>query len=325
MIVVGYQGIGKSTLSQKSFKYIDLESSALRKDDIRWHNWYEPYCMIAEWLSKQGDTVFVSSHKEVRDYLNKFCKEPFCAVVPSENLKDEWINKLRKRYKQFPTDKNYRAYMNAVDRFTENIREIKNDIKDTREIKSMTYELYTLIADIPQTNVPRCSVNGTPYDECGFCEYFNCDTCQCEADITKIERSYKKEDVVRVVENVKRGYGLTKSAEDIVAEMQIDCKTCKNGSLTWDSAACNSCGKLKQTDCGLKQWNMTKDYTSIKWTGDNYVDVCLFMGREILTSNDNYKNLIIYNSNNPYIVSVGDYIIKDKNSNYYIKKEKYNG
>ena len=43
-------------------------------------------------------------------------------------------------------------------------------------------------ADTPQTNVPRCSVNGTPYDECGFCEYFNCDTNRCEADTPQTER-----------------------------------------------------------------------------------------------------------------------------------------
>ena len=153
MIVIGYQGIGKSTLSQRNFKYIDLESSALRQGDVRWHNWYEPYCMIAEWLSKQGYTVFVSSHKEVRDYLNEFCEEPFCAVVPSEDIKDEWIERLRERHKRLPTDKNYRAYMNAVDRFTENVREIKKDVADVREITSMSYELDKLIekADAPQT------------------------------------------------------------------------------------------------------------------------------------------------------------------------------
>jgi len=153
MIVIGYQGIGKSTLARKSFRYIDLESSALRKGNMRWQNWYEPYCMIAEWLSRQGYTVFVSSHKEVRDYLNEFCEEPFCAVVPSEDIKDEWIERLRERHKRLPTDKNYRAYINAVDRFTENVRGIKKDVADVREITSMSYELDKLIekADTPQT------------------------------------------------------------------------------------------------------------------------------------------------------------------------------
>ena len=28
---------------------------------------------------------------------------------------------------------------------------------------------------------PRCVINGTPVDECGFCEHVNCDTCKCEA------------------------------------------------------------------------------------------------------------------------------------------------
>ena len=42
--------------------------------------------------------------------------------------------------------------MNAVDKFTENIREIKNDVADVREIKSMTYELDKLIADTTQTD-----------------------------------------------------------------------------------------------------------------------------------------------------------------------------
>lgn len=153
MIVIGYQGIGKSTLARKSFRYIDLESSAVRKGNMRWQNWYEPYCMIAEWLSRQGYTVFVSSHKEVRDYLNEFCKEPFCAVVPNENLKEKWIGKLKERHKQLPTDKNYRAYMNAAVRYSENIREIKRDVEDVREITSMSYELDKLIerADTPQT------------------------------------------------------------------------------------------------------------------------------------------------------------------------------
>ena len=46
----------------------------------------------------------------------------------------------------------------------------------------------TSVEDEPQTEMPRCSVNGTPYDECGFCEYFNCDTCKCEADVPRTER-----------------------------------------------------------------------------------------------------------------------------------------
>jgi len=26
----------------------------------------------------------------------------------------------------------------------------------------------------------KCWINGTPFDECGWCEHFNCETCKCE-------------------------------------------------------------------------------------------------------------------------------------------------
>ena len=42
--------------------------------------------------------------------------------------------------------------------------------------------------DEPQTKYPRCAVNGTPFDECGFCDCFNCDTCKCEANVLQTER-----------------------------------------------------------------------------------------------------------------------------------------
>ena len=50
------------------------------------------------------------------------------------------------------------------------------------------------VKDEPQqTDVPRCSINGTPFDECGFCEHFNCDTCQCEADTPQTEEPTAQE------------------------------------------------------------------------------------------------------------------------------------
>lgn len=60
------------------------------------------------------------------------------------------------------------------------------------ELKAYIREMGTYCtADTPQTDVPRCSINGTPFDECGFCEHFNCDTCQCTADTPQTERSEK--------------------------------------------------------------------------------------------------------------------------------------
>ena len=152
MIIIGYQGIGKSTLSKKDDIYIDLESSnfwydhgnnKLERDNL----WYLPYCNVAEDLSKQGYIVFVSSHKEVRDRL-KQSKEKVIAIVPSIKLKDEWIDKLNYRYVMSGLDKDYKALMNAKQRYINNINEIKEDIPFYIELTTMSYDLNKVIKNI---------------------------------------------------------------------------------------------------------------------------------------------------------------------------------
>lgn len=143
MIIVGYQCIGKSTLSNMCLKYIDLESGSFWHDGKRPDDWYIYYCQIAEHLSKQGYNVFVSSHEPVRKFL-KNSSERVIAIAPSVELKDQWIEKLKNRYETSKLDKDYRAYMNAVDRYTENIEEIAKDC-DTIFIRSMTYDIESLI------------------------------------------------------------------------------------------------------------------------------------------------------------------------------------
>lgn len=69
MIIIGYPGIGKSTLAGKDHKFIDLESSNFKIEDERSEDWYKVYCKVAEDLSRQGYIVFVSSHLAVREAL----------------------------------------------------------------------------------------------------------------------------------------------------------------------------------------------------------------------------------------------------------------
>lgn len=59
------------------------------------------------------------------------------------------------------------------------------------------------------------------------------------ANTSHTEKKYKEDDVIRVVDNVKHGYGLTKSAKDIVAEIQADCETCNHNG---EYAYCRLCG-----------------------------------------------------------------------------------
>ena len=151
MIIIGYQGIGKSTLSKHHLNYfIDLESSNFFFEKngmlIRDPDWYIPYCKIANHLSEQGFFVFVSSHKVVRDELKK-SKEKVVAICPALELKDQWINKLRNRYNWSGLEKDYKALANAENSYEENIKEIADDIENTIIINDINYDLEDIISD----------------------------------------------------------------------------------------------------------------------------------------------------------------------------------
>lgn len=127
MIIIGYQGIGKSTLAGKDNKFIDLESGNFWVNRERAENWYIPYCQIAEHLSKQGYIVFTSSHQSVRDWFKYNGTQITATCFPSLELKDKWIEKLEKRYNESHLEKDYKALMNAKDRYEQNILELMNE------------------------------------------------------------------------------------------------------------------------------------------------------------------------------------------------------
>ena len=145
MIIIGYQGIGKSSIAGKN-KCIDLESGNFWVDGKRDENWYIPYCNIATHLSQQGYTVCTSSHEVVRNQL-KNSNEKVIIIHPSISLKDEWIERLKVRYENTKSEKDYKAYMNAVDRYEENIKEIKDSGFDVVELNVLEYELDKVIEE----------------------------------------------------------------------------------------------------------------------------------------------------------------------------------
>ena len=148
MIICGYQGIGKSTASCGN-GFIDLESGNFFVDGERSPDQYIPYCNIALSLSEQGNVVFLSSHMVVRDYLASLprTEEPLI-ICPSLELEYQWVDRLKKRYEDSKLDKDYRAYMNAVDRYSENIQELMNQEGFTKLIiKTMDYDLIGMIKE----------------------------------------------------------------------------------------------------------------------------------------------------------------------------------
>lgn len=151
MIIIGYQGIGKSTYCKLNEKHdaIDLESSCFKyPDGTRPKDWAILYCKTAEDLSRQGFTVFTSSHAEVRAYF-KDTKEKVCAIVPSPSLRDAWIKRLQDRYDNDQSTKNFLALENAKDRLKDNVLEIANDVENTYFIDDIDeYNIFDMMAII---------------------------------------------------------------------------------------------------------------------------------------------------------------------------------
>ena len=146
MIIVGYQGIGKSSISNSDTRCIDLESSNFFVGDKRPDDWYKYYVNIAKHLSAQGYTVFVSSHKVVRDELKATNAEDVAVCFPDINIKEQWIERLRDRYKRTGLDKDWRALLNAEQNYMSSILELYDEATkngwETLIVGTTNYDLY---------------------------------------------------------------------------------------------------------------------------------------------------------------------------------------
>ena len=89
MIISGFPGTGKSTAVQHFTGVVDLESTPFKK------NW-EIYADVAQHMSKQGYTVLVSSHKEMREELLARGKD-FVVAIPNKEDKDIYIQRYKDR------------------------------------------------------------------------------------------------------------------------------------------------------------------------------------------------------------------------------------
>ena len=138
MIYVGYQGVGKSSIAGKN-NCIDLESGNFWVEGERPKDWYKFYCNIAQHLSNQGYNVFISSHKVVREELNRR-NAKFKVICPSLDLATKWVERLQKRYDETHLLKDYKALMNAKVDYYDNISDLLSE-KDVIIVNKLDYDL----------------------------------------------------------------------------------------------------------------------------------------------------------------------------------------
>ena len=134
LIIIGYQGVGKSSAAgADGIECVDLESGNFFVDGERDDNWYVVYCRIAMSLARQGYTVFVSSHDVVRDELAKYEDKRVrkCIFCPPLEFKDFWITRLKERYLRTGLEKDYKALVNAQEKYEESITSLINDERFT--------------------------------------------------------------------------------------------------------------------------------------------------------------------------------------------------
>ena len=160
MIIVGYPGIGKTSLTAKNLEVIDLESSHFHgafdpmRDQRRGDEWFRTYVKVALDLHLQGHIVCVSSHADVIHELSKLKEKDIVVCYPSLDLKTEWIEKLHKRYIDSFEDENskyFAAYIRARECYDGDIDRMKNCGLRRIEIQDMDYNLTDLVFEVENT------------------------------------------------------------------------------------------------------------------------------------------------------------------------------
>ena len=142
MIIIGYPGVGKTSLAGRYNQYIDLESSNFNDAfGEKPSGWFIPYCKVAEDLSKQGYRVFVSCHKEVQEYFSK-SDEYVMVLYPDIKLKEQWLDRVKERFENDTSKKNKKAMENVEKHWDTQINSLNNSpFEHKLVLKDMNYIL----------------------------------------------------------------------------------------------------------------------------------------------------------------------------------------
>lgn len=155
MIIIGYPGIGKSTVSKDDYRFIDLDStSKSTRGGVHIKRWEVMYAKFAEYLSEQGYFVFVSSHPEVQKALTG-STEIVYVCYPDKSLRDKWVKKLADRYGDTGTTKDHRAFQRASEHFYEDILTMADSDFGKIVLPSMSYNLKRMILEAYDVEVQK--------------------------------------------------------------------------------------------------------------------------------------------------------------------------
>lgn len=156
LIIIGYQGIGKTSVASARNRIIDLESSSFKRHGDRSPDWYVIYCRIAVSLAREGFVVLLSSHQKVvteLDFYNPKGDYTVVIITPNYILKDLWIDRLHHRFLNDSSEKNEIAWKDAESNYDTEIEWLASYPKFSHIfIDSMDYSLSGIISGLRMIN-----------------------------------------------------------------------------------------------------------------------------------------------------------------------------
>ena len=142
-IVVTYHGIGKTTCAKSHDNVVDLEYGCFNINDERSKDWHKVVAKLAVSLKRQNKIVLLPCHREIRNWLNENGTD-FMVVTPCLELKEQWLERLKKRYEEDPSEHNLSVYKVAEIQYDEDVRSLMGE-DNVKVVKDMDYELFDIL------------------------------------------------------------------------------------------------------------------------------------------------------------------------------------
>lgn len=148
-IILGYPGIGKSSIGGKD-GIIDLEVSNFRFFDggPKINGWEKAYINFAVDIAKQGYIVLMGTHESTVNHFSMSQNFPVGIICPSAKLRDQWVDRLRKRCVKTGLYKDERAFDKAIESFDRDIWKLTHSGLPCLQLCSMDYDLRNEINDL---------------------------------------------------------------------------------------------------------------------------------------------------------------------------------